>query len=180
MSTNTVNKATKIIFCFSGTAAFVFRPLLQKIYPIMVLIFMSNRSCFRYRGIIFNSSASATAWTKLRIVTNNQEQSHIGAFATAILLITSFFQNLQYNIVIFLCFDISVRRSVICFYYNAFSWVLLKNKAENSQNMATNSRLFLNYCTKIWLNVNLSTSFTLFSYILCIFVRGLVKNNRKQ
>jgi len=55
------------------------------------------------------------------------------------------------------------------------SWVLLKKKAENSQNMATNSCLFLNQCNKILLNVNVSTSFTLFSYILCIFVCGLVE-----
>ena len=49
-----------------------------------------------------------------------------------------------------------------------FTSVLLKKKAENSQNMATNIRLFLNQCNKILLNVNVSTSFTLFSYILCI------------
>ena len=47
----------KLIFCFSGTAAFVFRPPLQIVYPKMVPICLSNRSCFRYRGIIFNSSA---------------------------------------------------------------------------------------------------------------------------
>ena len=47
----------KFIFCFSGTAAFVFRPPLQNFYPKMVPICLSNRSCFRYRGIIFNSSA---------------------------------------------------------------------------------------------------------------------------
>jgi len=42
----------KMIFCFSGTAAFVFRPPLQHFYPRMVPIFLSNRSCFRYRGIM--------------------------------------------------------------------------------------------------------------------------------
>ena len=46
--------------------------------------------------------------------------------------------------------------------------------------MATNTRLFLNQCKKILLTVKVSTSFTLFSYILCIFVCGLVENNRKQ
>ena len=47
----------KLIFCFSGIAAFVLRPPLQNFYPKMVPICLSNRSCFRYRGIIFNSSA---------------------------------------------------------------------------------------------------------------------------
>jgi len=62
------------------------------------------------------------------------------------------------------------------FIFMLLTWVLLKKKkAENSQNMATNIRLFLNYCNKILLNVNVSTSFTLFTYILCIFVSGLVE-----
>ena len=56
--------------------------------------------------------------------------------------------------------------SLLYFMFLLFSWVLLKKKAGN----------------KILLNVNVSTSFTLFSYILCIFVCGLVEKtaNSKQ
>jgi len=49
----------KLIFCFSGTAAFVFRHPLQIFYPRMVSICLSNRSCFRYRGITKNFKSSA-------------------------------------------------------------------------------------------------------------------------
>ena len=45
----------------------------------------------------------------------------------------------------FLCFEIFVKRSVICFYFYAFYLGFTEEKkAENNQNMATNIRLFLN------------------------------------
>ena len=90
----------------------------------------------------FNSSASRL--TKLRIVTNNQGQSHIGAFPAAKLLVNCFFLELTIkycNILVFLHIC-----QKIC--HLLFTWVLLKKKAENSQNMATNIRLFLNQCNK--------------------------------
>jgi len=74
--------------------------------------------------------------TKLGIVTNNQEQTHIGAFAAAKLLVTCF---LRIDI-----FFASTSGSLLYVMFLLFSWVLLKKKAENSQNMATNIRLFLN------------------------------------
>jgi len=44
-----------------------------------------------------------------------------------------------------MCFDIFGRRSVICFYFCAFYLGLTEEKkAENSQNMTTIIRLFLN------------------------------------
>ena len=63
----------------------------------------------------------------------------------------------------------------LCFLLGVY-W---RKKAEYSQNMATNILLFLNQCNKILLNVNVSTLLTLFSYIVCVFVCGLVENNRK-